>query len=280
MKRILICVLVLLMSLYVLNSCNDKEISSELQSENNVTDDINPIVENDSVDLSEPEIGGGETGFCPLHELSSYVRFPGYLIEYVGEDEFYAWVESEEKAFKNPTDEGCTCDITLPKFIDHFKIPNDVLEEYYYSVGYYIYDWDMEMILAHDWEAFDLYCRNISESETEMSKRVTEYNIKTSLLNRIKDSKDTEIQAQWNELTENGTKTHPGCWTIADYVKITGIPKEELEKVISNHATDPRDGAKIDIYNYNVDLLYSDVEVLNADDTELHPVQIDALLHK
>ncbi len=243
-------------------------------------------------DTDDSPIGGGSEFECPLHGLGTYTAIPMELVNYVGQENFDIWAEPLRAVdYDNQRTDGCICIGTLPDFIEHFDIPNDVIIDYYYNKGgYYTDDWDLDIILAHDWDAFDEYAQAHQGFDEEMMKRENERRFKRELLNSIENSTDEEIKAYWNELTENGTKKNYAKWSIADFVDKTGIDIMSLTSILASVSVNSFTGESHQMFEYDFSSLYepegNEVSIMNSgnppSDTneELYPVLQDALLHK
>lgn len=233
---------------------------------------------------------------CPVHEENnptvSYMYIPRYLVDYVGIDKVNAWVnENCESGVTNERSDGCTCTSAFPMFIEHFDIPNELIVDYYYNQGgYYIHGWDLDIILSHDWEAFDRYIASFNtrieysnnEYTTEIERRTNEEDFKQRLLARIKNSSDENLRDYWNTLTDNGTDYNVAKWSIAEFVDKTGFDIDTLNSIIEEFCYYPRSDVKRPMFEYDFSLLYDEESMasfLNNPDG-LYPVQIDMLLHK
>lgn len=241
-------------------------------------------------DSGENAIGGGDIE-CPLHGIGTYVGIPGDLIDYVGMETFLAWSEPQYSNNTQIRNDNCSCIVTFPNFVEHFDIPDEVIVDYYYNKGgYYSFDWDLDIILAHDWEAFDEYAQAHQGFDEEMMKRENERRFKRELLNSIENSTDEEIKAYWNELTENGTRYSYGTWSISDFVDKTGIDIMSLTSILASVSVNSFTGESHQMFEYDFSSLYepegNEVSIMNSgnppSDTneELYPVLQDALLHK
>lgn len=264
-----------------------------------VTDDItdppensDPVDEPDTSDTSidtpnvdHGAIGGGTPHECPLHGLpGEYVTIPGRFNVYVGQLYTNSW--SYMKSMKADADpehpyqreNGCTCKWTFADFMEDFFVPDRVIiDDYYNAGGYYTHEWDLDMILARDWEAFDEYCRTprgYSNSE-EMERRQNESNFKSDLLDHLRNSSDEKLQACWNELSSNGKNYNPGRWSIAEYVDMTGMDLETLNSIFTASTY-----GETFVFEYDFSLLYDEESMAyfleNPDG--LYPIQIDMLL--
>ena len=233
---------------------------------------------------------------CPVHEENSpyvsYMFIPRYLVDYVGIDKVNDWVnENCESGAVNTESDGCTCTTAFPMFIEHFDIPNEMIVDYYYNQGgYYIHGWDMDIILSHDWEAFDRYIASFNtrieysnnEYTTEIERRTNEEHFKQRLLARIKNSSDENLRDYWNTLTDNGTDYNVAKWSIAEFVDKTGFDIDTLNSIIEEFCYYPRLDVKRPMFEYDFSLLYDEESMAYFLDNPdgLYPVQIDMLLHK
>lgn len=235
-------------------------------------------------DINDGAIGGGTPTSCPLHgSLGQYVTIPGELDGYVGQWNINFWSYMKlMKATANPDqplqrENGCTCEWTFTDFMDDFFVPDRMIIDYYYNqIGYYVEEWDLDMILARNWEAFDEYCRtprgySISE---EMDKRHSESMFKSALLDYLKNSTDEKLQAVWRELSSN----RKSGWSIAEYVDMTGIDIETLNSIFADSAYSPYVDRQT--FEYDFSLLYNEESMAYflENPEGLYPIQIDMLL--
>lgn len=238
---------------------------------------------------------GVEYTRCPVHEnnpIVSYMFIPRYLVDYVGIDKVNAWVnENYESGVTAAKSDGCTCTSAFPMFIEHFDIPNELIVDYYYNQGgYYMHGWDMDIILSHDWDAFDKYIdsfntdREYANEEycTEIDRRTNEEHFKQRLLLRLQNSTDENLREYWNTLTDNGTDYNVAKWSIAEFVDKTGFDIDTLNSIIEEFCYFPRSDVKRPMFEYDFSLLYDEESMAYFLDNPdgLYPVQIDTLLHK
>lgn len=137
-KRILALVLLSL----VLCACSKDTVPDTMQVEPDT------VGENEIQEETEPVSYGGIVE-CPIHSID-YHSFDSAFIEYVGEDAFSAWIDTQTD--KLGTGE-CLFGYGFPDFLEAFSISEEVYKELYEDAfAYYMYDHPDAELMYHGTE--------------------------------------------------------------------------------------------------------------------------------
>jgi len=204
-----------------------------------------------------PIIGGSE--YCD-HDVvynygvqdGSFHSIPGNLIEYVGQDKFYKWVEeknSESTDTNNDEKSGCTAAITIVNFVNDFNIPRRDFEVINDNFLADYYDYNLDAIYAGKEEAEAYYLSD--RSQIIMEKRFIRFF--KSQLRLYVENQDAEAVPNWikeKNATEWGfseaTRSHieiPGSgysdefrggysqYSIKEFIDHFDIPRDVVEEI-------------------------------------------------
>ena len=223
-----------------------------------------------------PPIGGGWP-ICMFHE-DSYHTYPGTLVQIVGEEEFRAWIDPIEKNWEYIPYTETECPFpnsNIVEFIKHFGITDEQLI-YAYNDDFYHLQWDMEALLAEDYEAFEQHAIELRASK-EYRKLWEEQSLKYSIFDKLKLLKDDASVKYYNSITDNG-KRHPVSEvTILELVENSSLTREDIQKYFNKDEN---------MFEYDLSLLFENREEYKRMISELEiPYYesevklIDALLH-
>lgn len=195
---------------------------------------------------------GGTSGMCKVHS-DIYHSFPHTLMEYVGLDEAYNWIEKGEEASKGYDDRGCPWKGSIYEFIHEFNIPKDVFVKWYNETDrYYSDDYDIDLLYNGTAEENDAYYRDYSEREnTVMAKRGAFDQVKGYIFT-------TRMSELMKVLGENLSSAKV---SLAEMVYILDMPREELESII---AQSKELVPYLLRYDYDLDLIYDQREYVEG----------------
>ena len=240
MKKIYTILTTLLILLGALVSCQQQTGESERQTdpetlETDLKETIEPTKTKDSTDAM-----GGTSGMCSVH-YGDYHAFSNELISYVGEQNFYAWVEEAEKGSEK---NGCLYpESTIYDFIHYFNIPRSLMEELYLNDPgmYYFHVWNMDLLYSDDKDAVDAYYRDVDALQNLFDKRKSFRNMKFNI--------NTDYESEWSQKFEDRQ------WiqiSMTEIVSALNITRSELE----NYAEESIDPG-CESYDYNYDAIYN-----------------------
>lgn len=186
---------------------------------------------------------------CEVHSID-YHSYDGELIDYVGNDAFMDWVRKTEPV---PGPDGCLCSGNIYRFIHEFGIPQEVFEDKLYRWGFWNSDYPVELLYGADAETADAYYRDYAAREAYLEKKVSHMEIRFGLLDL---AKDTAEYRPFYEKYVVDSRIQP--FSVADFVRVTGIPKEDLRSLMESWITVEYPGhTKVrNCFPWDFDLLY------------------------
>lgn len=205
---------------------------------------------------------GGTGDMCMVH-ANPYHYFPKGLIEYIGRDRFYQWINDTEYA---QTENGCTYpEQNFYACIHYFNVSREALEEIYYTECYYNGVIDFNLMYGDDADAVDAFYRNTDDLNEIISKRTWLSNLKFKIFQNH--------ESKWNQAYG---EFNTGWYSLSDIVTALDIPRDELERYVTE--LNEYAGAT---YPYNFDLIYNNSGKAKAPakGNDPHPVMAqDALI--
>lgn len=186
---------------------------------------------------------------CDVHGFD-YHSYDGELIDYVGNDAFYAWVET---AHTVPVKDGCPFSGNIYRFIHECDIPQAVFEDRLYRWGFWNTDYPVDLLYSADADTVDEYYRNYEDREDWLEKKTSHMEIRLNLLDL---AKDTEEYRPFYEKYVVDNRIQP--FSVADFVRVTGIAKEDLRALLESWITVEYPGhTKVrNCFPWDFDLLY------------------------
>ena len=148
-------------------SCSNDKVNNCLTEENtNVVSDSDESI---SEEKTTNNANGG-TDVCYYHKLDFHF-FNQPLIDYVGKEAFYSWMEKTEKI---KSEDGCRYpECQLYNCIRYFSIPKEIIVELYNSS---YQDICVDLLYGEDEEAVDLYYRlPIDEGRREAQEKFEQF---------------------------------------------------------------------------------------------------------
>ncbi len=253
------------------DTTQQKTTSDDTTRQNDTTTRVDDTTNNDT-----SEIGGGWP-ICMLHE-DSYHTYPEALVRIVGEEAFRAWIDPIEDNWEYIPYTETECpfpNASIVDFIKKFGITDEQLMDAYNDDPYHL-QWDMEALLAEDYEAFEQHAIEIRASK-EYRKLWEEQSLKYSIFDKLKLLKDDASVEYYNSITDNG-KRHPVSEvTILELVENSSLTREDIQKYFNKDEN---------MFEYDLSLLFENREEYKRMISELEiPYYesevklIDALLH-
>ena len=251
MKKAIMIMTILSILIISMSSCQKREIPKQEQMDPTETDIITTekaketTAETEPLETETPTEGktgmGGTSGMCTVH-VQDYHGFPFSLIDYVGEEAFYDWIDcTADQVEVN----GCpSSKRTIYNFIHYFNIPREKAEELYISDStiYCNLVMDFDLLYSDDAQAVDLYYRNKVELDQIAEKRRAFQHIKFAIF--------VKNESKWEDYFDTESPTPQT--SMADIVKAFNVPRETLESYGAASA-DPGGTT----YDYNYDAIYN-----------------------
>lgn len=186
---------------------------------------------------------------CEVHSID-YHSYDGELIDYVGNDAFMDWVNANDSV---PGENGCPFGGNIYRFIHEFGIPQEVFEDKLYRWGFWNSDYPVDLLYGADAEAVDAYYRNFADREDYLKKKVSHMEIRFGLLDL---AEDTAKYRPFYEKYVVDSRIQP--FSVADFVRVTGIAKEDLRSHMESWITVEYPGhTKVrNCFPWDFDLLY------------------------
>jgi len=186
---------------------------------------------------------------CEVHGFD-YHSYDGELIDYVGNDAFMDWVNANSA---RPGENGCPWDANIYRFIHDFGIPQAVFEDKLYRWGFWNSDYPVDLLYGADAETVDAYYRDYAAREAYLEKKVSHMEIRFGLLDL---AKDTAKYRPFYEKYVVDSRVQP--FSVADFVRVTGIAKEDLRALLESWITVEYPGhTKVrNCFPWDFDLLY------------------------
>ena len=137
-----------------------------------------------------PPANGG-TGMCGIH-AELYHSYPQPWIEYVGEDAFITWNQTEHDTH-GPDENGCPCPTTnVYTFIHTFNYPKERFIEEYNTHPWVNYDYQIDLLYGDDPAAVDAYYRegtnwHTAQAEEAMHLRDMKWNLIDKYPDKLRD---------------------------------------------------------------------------------------------
>ena len=266
---------VMLVSCAVANSNSDgTDANDNILS----TTDVHRIIEDseyhspdDSTDTEQVAAENGDTDTNATDNIScdeihsmDFHTFTSEMIEYVGKERFNEWIE--RCAGKDSGIEGCTYYTNIYRFIEYFDFPEDAFENLYYGTGsFYFFDYDVDLLYETDESTVSKYyilSVDREDHEKEREKYASLGEIKLWIAEDAMMSENGKMKDFFDTYCKNKTIAE---WSIADFVRATGISKEELKAIIGDITVREYPGMTVvlDCFDFDYDALYNNLESPN-----------------
>lgn len=229
---------------------------SEHHSPDDSTDTEQVTTENEDNDTSATDnIGHGEIHSMDFHTYTLE------MIKYVGEERFYEW--NDRCAGKDSGIEGCTYYTNIYRFIEYFDIPEDEFENLYYGTGaFYFFDYDVDLLYETDESTVSQYYIPSADHQKEREKYASLGEIKLGIAEYAMMSENEKVKDFFDTYCKDKTIVE---WSIADFVRATGISKEDLKAIIGNITVREHPGMTVvlNCFDFDYDALYNNSESTN-----------------
>ena len=232
---------------------------SEHHSPDDSTDTKQVTTENEDTDTSVTDnIGQDEIHSMDFHTYS------WEMIKYVGEERFNEWIE--RCAGKDSGIEGCTYYTNIYRFIEYFDFPEDAFENLYYGTGaFYFFDYDVDLLYETDESTVSKYyilSVDREDHEKEREKYASLGEIKLGIAEYAMMSENEKVNDFFDTYCKDKTIAE---WSIADFVRATGISKEDLKAIIGDITVREYPGMTVvlDCFDFDYDALYNNPESTN-----------------
>jgi len=186
---------------------------------------------------------------CEVHG-PDYHSYDGELIDYVGNDVFMDWINATDSV---PGKDGCPFSGNIYRFIHECGIPREVFEDRLYRWGFWNTDYPAELLYGADADTVDEYYRNYGDREDWLDKKVSHMEIRLNLLDLARDT--GEYRSFYDKYVVDN-RIQP--YSVADFVRVTGIDKEDLRILLESWITIEYPGqTKVrNCFPWDFDLLY------------------------
>ena len=190
-------------------TANSEPMSSEIE-----------IATREVTEETLPPAAGGTSLCCVHSEL--YHGYPWPWIEYVGEENFEAWIQAGRTDIE-PDENGCPYPKTnIYKFIHDFNYPKDVFIEQYNSHIWVDYGYQVDLLYGDDSEAAEIYYRiTYKEDEPEWKKLHDSWALKWDLMEKYPEK--LKDYGNW--------KTH----SLVELMQVAGVDTEDLKDIVSQY---------------------------------------------
>ncbi len=189
-----------------------------------------PILESIRVDAkTEPKPASSTPGGpCAVHG-PDYHAYPYDLIKYVGTDVFSAWTEQHNNSTSGV--DGCPYGSNFYRFLHDLHIPREVLEEYYLSsLRYWGHDYPVDLLYSENEAAVSDFYAYHNGREGFYNQKDSFERIRFELLDYAENSDDPAYRQFYEQHVVDSMIQE---WSVADFVRATGIGKEELRALIN-----------------------------------------------
>ena len=268
MKRLTLLMFMLSFTLLIM-SCNNIAPSNEYSVQ---TDErIEPIETEQFTDTDSGATGGAN--LCPIHSIEFHT-YTGEMIDYVGQEQFRIWDEANMD--KESGIEGCTYYSNIYRFINDFEIPKSDFEALCFGTSaYYYFDYNVELLYGSDFSAINQYYTSYSEREDYREKLASLGDIKYGILEYAMSSKDEKMKSFFDSHCDNNILDLVN-WSVADFVRETGINRADIEALISDITIIEHPGGvfTLNCFDFDFDYLYSeDNAVSTSKDSKAYTIQ-------
>ena len=242
---------------YTLASCADirENLPDHTPADAFVQDwaDSSPIHESASEDSDRdriPEV----PPMCSVH-TADYHTYPKELIDFVGSEAFYDWIENEDPSDAGGNShDGCPYSRNILSFLKHFHVSKEDFSGIYYKELYYFYHYSPDILFSEDDEAIEDYFRTLPvypENEKAINHRILKLVLKDYLLNHT-DSEELKNKYTALSVTE---------WTIPELIFDGKIPRDVYEKILNGNREE-ENKENFPYYYYNIDRIAEAVDAL------------------
>lgn len=253
MKQLTLLIFMLSLTL-LMTSCNNIVPSNEHSVQTD--EQIEPIETEQPTDTASGAMGGAN--LCPIHSIEFH-NYTGDMIDYVGgQERFIAWHNANME--KESGIEGCPYYPNIYRFINYFDIPkNDFEALCYETANYYYFDYNVDLLYGNDFSAINQYYTSHSEREDYRERLASLGDIKYGILYHAMSSTDEKMRSFFDSHCENNTLDLIN-WSVADFVRETGISKSDVKALISDITTIEYPGKTVTLncFDFDFDYLYSD----------------------
>lgn len=274
---VLVCVSIVLTScastaMHENDLVSGNEIDDIITSEKDLTDSQTPNEDeyhlstevNDTLQESASEVNDepqptGGVNLCEIHSIDFHT-FTGEMIEYVGEDRFNEWFEN--CSGKNSEIDGCIHYANIYRFIEYFEFPKEVFEELYYgTITFYFSDYNVDLLYSADASTVSQYYMSYAEREEEREKYSSLGEIKLGIMEYAMMSTEENIKGFYETYCKDRSIVE---WSIADFVRTTGIKKNDLQALIGDITVREYPGMTIvlECFDFDYDIVYSDTTLM------------------
>ncbi len=211
---------------------------------------------------------------CPIHSIDFH-SYTSEMIDYVGgQEQFIAWHDANMD--KESGIEGCPYYPNIYRFINYFEIPKSDLEALCFAgPTYYYFDYNVELLYGSDFSAINQYYTSHSEREDYREKLASLGRIKLDILNYAMSSTDEKMSSFFDSHCDNNILDTIN-WSIADFVRETGISKSDIEALIYDITNIEYPGGTLilNCFDFDFDYLYSDDNTIsNTENSKAHTIQ-------
>lgn len=178
---------------------------------------------------------------CMVHKIEFH-SYPWNMIEYVGEENFYKWVEKAESVVNGNNNECRFPNANIYEFIKYFNYPKDVFIEQFNTDPWVSGDYNIDLLYSDDIDAIEKYYRYDESKEIERIKQSNFNLIKMNIILENSDKIGDEIN--WKNTS------------LVKLIKLAGLDisavKQQATK--SNELMSP-DSKYQTKYNYNFNII-------------------------
>ncbi|MBQ7923081.1 MAG: hypothetical protein IJ325_13980 [Clostridia bacterium] len=177
---------------------------------------------------------------CSVHS-NDYHTIDGQLIQYVGDGSFEEWKKKVENL---PGEDGCPFAMNIYRFIHELEIPQTVFADIICTHGFWNYDYPVELLYSTDAETVDTYYRNWQDREDLLKIKNSNLWMRLKLMHLA-----TEMEEYRIFYDKYHREDQLLAYSTADFVRVTGIAKEDLQTLFRSWET-------VEYSQYDFDLLY------------------------
>ena len=207
----------------------------------------------------------GNLNLGEIHSIDFHT-FTGEMIEYVGEERFNEWFENCDG--KDSGIEGCIHYANICRFIEYFDFPKEAFEEAYYgTVVFYFSDYDIDLLYESDESTVSQYYISYADRAEEREKYSSLGEIKFGIAEHAMLSHDVRMQVFFKLYCEEHNITE---WSIADFIRTTGIEKNDLETLIKDITVREYPGKTVvlNCFDFDYDALYGIAQEMSVSTEE------------
>ena len=202
--------------------------------------------------------------------IQEFTFFPMSLINYIGSEDFYAWIKNSGGYAIDENGEAIPTNIV--DCLRYFNISREECENIYYGGEYYSLIYDIDIMYNGTDEEIREYFKDFEKRREESDKRINILDNKMAFRRNISNwTADENVIRKYEELPVT-------AWTFTDIIYDANIPREDAEAIFAKNEIYDAVTGKAKFNHYDLDKIYkyvSEMEESGVMNTDFSRVEGD-----